>query len=211
MKIFLYTSFVVSIIFSTSINAQDLTSIDVESSILSESRSPVSIVDGKDIVSSKSLGSNLRHIPGVANSDYGAAIGQPIIRGLGGSRVRVLSNNNYVSDLSFFSADHPVTLNLNHASHIEIIKGPSSLFNFSGTTGGIVNVITGSSTDKLYSDEIISFQRSYDSVSEGYSNSFLLKKNLTISLCISHKIKEIILITTYQVHHCTKMVRKFTL
>ena len=49
MKIFLYTSFVVSIIFSTSINAQDLTSIDVESSILSESRSPVSIVDGKDI------------------------------------------------------------------------------------------------------------------------------------------------------------------
>ena len=178
MKIFLYTSFVVSIIFSTSINAQDLTSIDVESSILSESRSPVSIVDGKDIVSSKSLGSNLRHIPGVANSDYGAAIGQPIIRGLGGSRVRVLSNNNYVSDLSFFSADHPVTLNLNHASHIEIIKGPSSLFNFSGTTGGIVNVITGSSTDKLYSDEIISFQRSYDSVSEGYSNSFLLKKNL---------------------------------
>ena len=45
-------------------------------------------------------------------------------------------------------------LNLNHASHIEIIKGPSSLFNHSGTSGGIVNVITGSSTDK-YDDEKI--------------------------------------------------------
>ena len=79
--------------------------------------------------------------------------------------MRVLSNNNYVSDLSFFSADHPVMLNLNHASHIEVIKGPSSLFNHSGTTGGIVNVITGSSTDELYTDEKISLGRSYDTVS----------------------------------------------
>ena len=114
----------------------------------------------------------------MSNSDYGTSVGQPVIRGLGGSRVRVLSNNNYVSDLSFFSADHPVMLNLNHASHIEVIKGPSSLFNHSGTTGGIVNVITGSSTDELYTDEIISLGRSYDTVSEGYSNNFLLKKNI---------------------------------
>ena len=78
-------------------------------------------------------------------------------------------------------------LNLNHASHIEIIKGPSSLFNHSGTTGGIVNVITGSSTDKLYTDEKITFQRSYDSVSEGYSNNFLFKKNINdAALYLSH-------------------------
>ena len=180
---FLKRLFYVFIIMSTSfVQADDLTPIDVESSVLSnsisENRNPISIIQGSEINSTRSIGSNLSHIPGISNSDYGAAIGQPVIRGLGGSRVRVLSNNNYVSDLSFFSADHPVMLNLNHASHIEVIKGPSSLFNYSGTTGGVVNVITGSTTDKLYADEKITLGRSYDTVSEGYSNSFLLKKNL---------------------------------
>ena len=172
-------------------DAEELSSIEVESSILSnsitENRYPVAILDSTDIDASKSIGTNLRSIPGVSNSDYGTSVGQPIIRGLGGSRVRVLSNNNYVSDLSFFSADHPVMLNLNHASHIEIIKGPSSLFNHSGTSGGIVNVITGSSTDKLYTDEKITLGRSYDTVSEGYSNNFLFKKNINdVALYLSH-------------------------
>ena len=157
--------------------AEDMTPIEIQSSVLSnsvtENKNTVTIIPGVDIESSQSIGTNLRSIPGVSNSDYGTSVGQPVIRGLGGSRVKVLSNNNYVSDLSFFSADHPVMLNINHASHIEVIKGPTSLFNYSGNTGGVVNVITGSITDELYSDEKISFGRSYDTVSEGYSNNFL--------------------------------------
>ena len=61
---------------------------------------------------SKSIGSNIKSVPGVSNSDYGVAIGQPVIRGLGGDRVKVLSNNDYISDLSYFSADHPKMVNL---------------------------------------------------------------------------------------------------
>ena len=177
------------------INADDLTPIEVESSILSntitENRYPIAIIDSSDIRGSFSIGSNLGSsvniIPGVSNSDYGAAIGQPVIRGLGGSRVRVLSNNNYISDLSYFSADHPNMVNLNHASHIEVIKGPSSIFNYSGTSGGIINIITGSITDKLYTDESITIGRTFDSVSEGYSNNVLIKKNISdISLYFSY-------------------------
>ena len=191
MKIFRLLPIMVAIFIIPTTDAEELSSIEVESSILSnsitENRYPVAIIDSTDIDPSKSIGTNLRSIPGVSNSDYGTSVGQPIIRGLGGSRVRVLSNNNYVSDLSFFSADHPVMLNLNHASHIEIIKGPSSLFNHSGTSGGIVNVITGSSTDKLYTDEKITLGRSYDTVSEGYSNNFLFKKNINdVALYLSH-------------------------
>ena len=191
MKIFRLLPIMVAIFIIPTTDAEELSSIEVESSILSnsitENRYPVAIIDSTDIDASKSIGTNLRSIPGVSNSDYGTSVGQPIIRGLGGSRVRVLSNNNYVSDLSFFSADHPVMLNLNHASHIEIIKGPSSLFNHSGTSGGIVNVITGSSTDKLYIDEKITLGRSYDTVSEGYSNNFLFKKNINdVALYLSH-------------------------
>ena len=103
----------------------------------------------------------------------------------------------------------PVMLNLNHASHIEVIKGPSSLFNYSGTTGGIVNVITDSSTDKLYDDERISFGRSYDTVSEGYSNIFLMKKISMILLFIFHKIRNFISGMIYQRDHSMRMVRRF--
>tara|TARA_B100000900_G_scaffold269096_1_gene229751 strand:- start:1278 stop:3293 length:2016 start_codon:yes stop_codon:yes gene_type:complete len=177
------------------LNADDLTPIKVESSILSntitENRYPIAIIDSSDIMGSSSIGSNLGSsinvIPGVSNSDYGIAIGQPVIRGLGGSRVKVLSNNNYVSDLSYFSADHPNMVNLKNASQIEVIKGPSSIFNYSGTTGGIVNIITGSITDKLYIDERITIGRTFDSVSEGYSNNVLMKKNINdISLYFSY-------------------------
>ncbi|MEK9793163.1 MAG: TonB-dependent receptor [Gammaproteobacteria bacterium] len=173
------------------VHAEDMTPIEIQSSVLSnsvtENKNTVTIIPGVDIESSQSIGTNLRSIPGVSNSDYGTSVGQPVIRGLGGSRVKVLSNNNYVSDLSFFSADHPVMLNINHASHIEVIKGPTSLFNHSGNTGGVVNVVTDSSTNKLYSEEKISFGRSYDTVSEGYSNNFLLKKNINdLAVYISH-------------------------
>ena len=124
MKILRLMPLVAALFITSSVNAEELTSIEVESSILSnsitENKYPISLIEGKDLDPSKSIGTNLRRIPGVSNSDYGTSIGQPVIRGLGGSRVRVLSNNNYVSDLSFFSADHPVMLNLNHASHIAV-------------------------------------------------------------------------------------------
>ena len=190
MNIFRTALFLAFVVVSHA-HAEDMTPIEIQSSVLSnsvtENKNTVTIIPGVDIESSQSIGTNLRSIPGVSNSDYGTSVGQPVIRGLGGSRVKVLSNNNYVSDLSFFSADHPVMLNINHASHIEVIKGPTSLFNHSGNTGGVVNVVTDSSTNKLYSEEKISFGRSYDTVSEGYSNNFLLKKNINdLAVYISH-------------------------
>ncbi len=190
MNIFRTALFLAFVVISHA-HAEDMTPIEIQSSVLSnsvtENKNTLTIVPGVDIESSQSIGTNLRSIPGVSNSDYGTSVGQPVIRGLGGSRVKVLSNNNYVSDLSFFSADHPVMLNINHASHIEVIKGPTSLFNHSGNTGGVVNVVTDSSTNKLYSEEKISFGRSYDTVSEGYSNNFLLKKNINdLAVYISH-------------------------
>jgi iron complex outermembrane receptor protein len=91
-----------------------LTAIEVQSSVLSntvsESQYPIAIIGQSDISSSQSIGSNvgsnINSIPGVSNSDYGTAVGQPVIRGLSGSRVRILSNSNIVNDLSYFSADH---------------------------------------------------------------------------------------------------------
>ncbi len=109
MKIFKYMPFL-AILHISMANADNLSTVEVKSSILSntisDNRQPIRIIEGTDINGSKSLGSNIKSIPGISNSDYGSAIGQPVIRGLGGDRVKVLSNNNHVSDLSYFSADH---------------------------------------------------------------------------------------------------------
>jgi iron complex outermembrane receptor protein len=173
------------------VQADDLTPLEVKSSVLSntvgESKYPLSVIGSSDINSTQSIGQNLIKIPGISNSDYGVATGQPVIRGLGGSRVKVLSDNDNVNDLSYISADHPIMVNTSNASSIEVIKGPASIFNYSGTTGGIVNIITGSITDQPYSDQVIRLGRTFDSASEGYSNNLLMKKNMgNLSLFFSH-------------------------
>ena len=189
---FLKRLFYVLIIISTSfVQADDLTPLEVESSLLSntvgENRYPLAIIGSTDINSTNSIGTIIKKIPGISNSDYGVATGQPVIRGLGGSRVKVLSDNDNVNDLSYISADHPNMVNTSNASRIEIIKGPASIFNYSGTTGGIVNVISGSITDQPYSNEMIRLGRTFDSASEGYSNNVLMKKNMgNLSLFFSH-------------------------
>ena len=193
---FLKRLFYILVIISTPlVQADDLTPLEVKSSVLSntvgESKYPLSVIGSSDINSTQSIGQNLIKIPGISNSDYGVAIGQPVIRGLGGSRVKVLSDNDNVNDLSYISADHPNMVNTSNASYIEVIKGPASIFNYGGTTGGIVNVITGSITDQPYSDQMIRLGRTYDTVSEGYSNNILMKKNIgDLSVYFSHNKRD---------------------
>jgi len=191
--------YILVIVTTPLVQADDLTPLEVKSYLLSntidESRYPLSIIDGNQIDSSISIGSNIgssiNRVPGVSNSDYGVAIGQPVIRGLGGSRVKVLSDNDNVNDLSHISADHPNMVNTSNASYIEVIKGPASIFNYGGTTGGVINVITGSITDQPYSDQMIRLGRTYDTVSEGYSNNILMKKNIgDLSVYFSHNKRD---------------------
>ena len=193
---FLKRLFYVLIITSaTFVQADDLTPLEVESSLLSntvrESKYPLAIIGSTDINSTQSIGTIIKRIPGISNSDYGAAVGQPVIRGLGGNRVKVLSDNDTVNDLSHISADHPNMVNTSDASHIEVIKGPASIFNYGGTTGGIVNVIIGSITDQAYSDQMIRLGRTYDTVSEGFSNNILMKRNIgDLSMYFSHNKRD---------------------
>jgi iron complex outermembrane receptor protein len=191
--------YILVIITTPLVQADDLTPLEVKSYLLSntidESRYPLSIIDGDQIDSSISIGSNIgssiNRVPGVSNSDYGVAVGQAVIRGLGGNRVKVLSDNDNVNDLSFISSDHPNMVNIGNASHIEVIKGPASIFNYGGTTGGIINVVTGSITDSPYSDQMIRLGRTYDTVSEGYSNNILMKKNIgDLSVYFSHNKRD---------------------
>ena len=76
---------------------------------------------------SQSLGETIDSLLGVASADYGAAVGQPIIRGMSGTRVRVLNNGMVIRDVTSLGADHVNEVDFNHAQQVEIIKGPASL------------------------------------------------------------------------------------
>ena len=89
---------------------------------------------------SQSLGETIDSLLGVASADYGAAVGQPIIRGMSGTRVRVLNNGMVIRDVTSLGADHVNEVDFNHAKQVEIIKGPASLLYSNGVIGGIVNV-----------------------------------------------------------------------
>ena len=129
---------------------QALEEVVVTSSIISKSASeisdPIHIVYGDDISTeaTQSLGETLDDLLGVSTADYGSAVGQPIIRGMSGSRVKILDNGIVNRDVSGLGADHFNDIDLGNAQQIEVVRGPSSLLYTNGTIGGIINVVDNS-------------------------------------------------------------------
>lgn len=88
-----------------------------------------------------SLGETLASQPGVTASSFGPTASRPILRGLQGERVRILTDGIGTLDLSASDPDHQVTINPLTAERIEVLRGPSALLFGSSAIGGVVNVI----------------------------------------------------------------------
>ncbi|WP_324809023.1 TonB-dependent receptor [Sphingomonas sp. LY29] len=103
----------------------------------------VSVVDGADLAREvrPSIGETLAKQPGVSATSFGPAASRPILRGLGGDRIRILTDGIGSLDLSSSSADHAVAINPLTADRVEILRGPSALLFGSSAIGGVVNVI----------------------------------------------------------------------
>jgi iron complex outermembrane receptor protein len=105
--------------------------------------SPAKVLSGdelRDKVGS-SLGETLQNELGVSASAFGAGASRPIIRGMEGSRVKMLENGMATSDVSGLSNDHAVASEGAIARQIEILRGPAALLYGSGAIGGLVNVV----------------------------------------------------------------------
>lgn len=86
------------------------------------------------------LGETLSSTPGVSATSYGPGASRPVIRGLGGDRVRVLANGIGALDVSNVSPDHNAAIEPLFASRIEVLRGPSTLLYGGSAVGGVVNV-----------------------------------------------------------------------
>jgi len=104
---------------------------------------PVSVLEGNELVQRReaTLGETLQGLPGVHASSFGAGAARPVIRGLDGARVKVLSDGVELLDASTISPDHAVVSEPLLAERIEVLKGPATLLYGGGAIGGVVNVI----------------------------------------------------------------------
>ncbi len=106
---------------------------------------PVTVLAGDDLsrVLAASIGETLEDISGVHSASFGQAVGRPVIRGLGGARVKVMEDRIDTLDVSVSSPDHLTTIEPFVAKSVEVLKGPSTLLYGSGAIGGVVDVHTG--------------------------------------------------------------------
>jgi iron complex outermembrane receptor protein len=87
------------------------------------------------------LGETLARQPGVSATSFGPSASRPVLRGLQGDRVRVLTDGIGSIDVSNVSVDHAVAINPLLAERIEVLRGPAALLFGSSAVGGVVNVI----------------------------------------------------------------------
>lgn len=88
------------------------------------------------------LGETLAGELGVNASYFGAGASRPVIRGLAGTRVRIMEDGIDAMDVSTISVDHAVGIDPLAADQIEIFRGPTTLLYGSGAVGGVINTVT---------------------------------------------------------------------
>ena len=165
-------------------HSDEVEEVIVQASLLNvtedEIGDPLHILSGSDVsdLGTVSLGEVLDSLVGVTSADYGSAVGQPIIRGLSGSRVKILTNGLVNRDVAGIGADHKNEVDLNDIQQIEVVRGPSSLLYANGVTGGIVNIVDNTIAMEDVVDRVFKLGLETQSVNSGDAQSFSVKDNL---------------------------------
>lgn len=110
---------------------------------LPDQRQAGSRLSGDDLrlKAAATLGQTLSEELGVNNASFGPGVGLPVLRGLTGSRVRLMQDGIASHDASSVSPDHATSLEASLAEEIQIIRGPAVLEYGGSAVGGVVNVI----------------------------------------------------------------------
>ena len=150
------------------------------------------ILAGKSVISGEELqrdvrvqiGDSLTRLPGVSATSFSPGASRPVLRGLQGERVRVLTDGIGSIDVSNTSADHAVTIDPLTAERIEVLRGPAVLLYGGSASGGAVNVIDRRIPrrvpDKYHVDVIGGLGSAADERSVGAAVDFALGSNLVL-------------------------------
>lgn len=86
------------------------------------------------------LGKTLEREMGVSSLSYGPGVGQVVIRGMSGPRIRVMQNGMGVHDASGISPDYAIATESMLADRITVHRGPATLRFGSNAAGGMVDI-----------------------------------------------------------------------
>ncbi|MET0269928.1 MAG: TonB-dependent receptor [Sphingomonas sp.] len=105
--------------------------------------SGVAVLQGAELTRAlrPTIGETLARLPGVSATSFGPNASRPVLRGLQGERVRVLTDGIGSIDVSNTSVDHAVAINPLLAERVEVLRGPAALLYGSAAIGGVVNVL----------------------------------------------------------------------
>lgn len=88
------------------------------------------------------LGGLVDQLPGVDQAPHGSAVGQPLIRGMGGFRIAVLENGLNNGDVFATGGDHANAISLIDQSRVELLKGAGALRYGPYATTGVINMFS---------------------------------------------------------------------
>ncbi|WP_332766551.1 TonB-dependent receptor [Phenylobacterium sp.] len=134
--------------------------------------------DDLDTAAPGGLGDVLSGLPGVRSTFFGPGASRPVIRGLAGPRVLVLTNGVGMIDASALSPDHQVATDPQEAERIEVLRGPSALAYGGSAIGGIVNIIDDRIPSKVVDGVHGRMLASASSVDEGQLASAAFKAGI---------------------------------
>ncbi len=103
----------------------------------------VAVLDTVDLTrkAEPTIGETLATEPGVSQTFYAPGASRPVIRGLGGDRIRILQDGIGVGDVSNVSTDHAVSYDPYTAERVEVVRGAATLLYGSNAVGGVVNIL----------------------------------------------------------------------
>lgn len=118
-------------------------SASVSPQSLADTATSVSVLDQRELTTKAAvtIGETLAQEPGVSQTQYAPGSSRPVIRGLGGDRIRVLQDGIGAGDASNVSTDHAVTVDPYSSDRIEVVRGAATLLYGSNAVGGVVNIL----------------------------------------------------------------------
>ncbi|OAH96412.1 TonB-dependent receptor [Methylomonas methanica] len=121
------------------------------------------------------LGKTLESQLGVANASFGPGVGVPVIRGLSGSRVRIMQDGIGSHDASTISPDHAVAIEPLFAEQIDIVRGPDTIRYGGSAIGGMVNVKDNRIPERVPTNPVEGAVESrFDTNADGNNSAFKL-------------------------------------
>ncbi|MGX9393972.1 TonB-dependent receptor (plasmid) [Nitrobacteraceae bacterium UC4446_H13] len=122
-----------------------------------------------------SIGDTLSTTPGVSATSFSPVASRPVIRGLGGFRVRTQEDGIGSHDMANLGEDHAVTIDPLMSGQVEVIRGPGTLRYGSQAIGGVVSANNGRIPTRIPQNGVAFEARGgLSSVSDGKDGAVLL-------------------------------------